>query len=70
MTGGPACKAVNIVRRHGVTTALAGVSVWLPRGMMNIVLGPSGSGKTTLLQCLRPAWIARPRARSTAPASS
>ncbi len=49
---GPACKAVNVTRRHGVTTALAGVSVWLPSGLMNIVLGPSGSGKTTLLQCL------------------
>ena len=52
MNAPPACKAVNVTRRHGVTTALAGVSVWLPRGRMNIVLGPSGSGKTTLLQCL------------------
>jgi putative ABC transport system ATP-binding protein len=48
----PACKALNVTRRHGVTTALAGVSAWLPAGRMNIVLGPSGSGKTTLLQCL------------------
>jgi putative ABC transport system ATP-binding protein len=52
VSAGPACKALNVTRVHGVTTALAGVSVWLPRGMMNIVLGPSGSGKTTLLQCL------------------
>jgi len=52
MTPEPACKALDVTRRHGVTTALAGVSVWLARGRMNIVLGPSGSGKTTLLQCL------------------
>jgi putative ABC transport system ATP-binding protein len=52
MTPPPACKALKVTRQHGVTTALAGVSVWLPAGRMNIVLGPSGSGKTTLLQCL------------------
>jgi len=52
MTAEPACKALNVTRQHGVTTALAGVSVWLAAGRMNIVLGPSGSGKTTLLQCL------------------
>ena len=52
MTAQPACRAVDVTRRHGLTMALAGVSVWLPSGRMNIVLGPSGSGKTTLLQCL------------------
>jgi len=52
VTAQPACKAVDVTRRHGVTMALAGVSVWLPTGRMNIILGPSGSGKTTLLQCL------------------
>lgn len=52
MNAEPACKALDVTRRHGVTTALAGVSVWLPPGRLNIVLGPSGSGKTTLLQCL------------------
>jgi len=52
MTLEAACRALNVTRRHGATTALAGVSAWIPAGRMNIVLGPSGSGKTTLLQCL------------------
>ena len=55
-----ACRATNVTRRHGLTTALAGLSLWLPSGRMNVVLGPSGSGKTTLLQCL--AGLDRPSA--------
>ncbi|WP_027659730.1 ABC transporter ATP-binding protein [Salinispora fenicalii] len=42
----------GVVRRYGAVTALAGVDLTVPSGLLTAVLGPSGCGKTTLLRCL------------------
>lgn len=43
----------NITRIYEADTkALDGVSVFIPRGEITVILGPSGSGKTTLLNML------------------
>lgn len=42
----------GVVRRYGTVTALAGVDLTVPSGLLTAVLGPSGCGKTTLLRCL------------------
>ncbi len=52
----PAVRAVNVTKSYGkgdtTVTALAGVSLEVPRGQMLAVMGPSGSGKSTLMHCL------------------
>ncbi len=41
----------EVVRRHGATTALGGLS-WVARtGQVTAVLGPNGAGKTTAVEC-------------------
>ena len=51
-----AVHAVDVRKTYGkgetAVTALAGVSLDVPRGQMCAVMGPSGSGKSTLMHCL------------------
>ncbi|MFD5711665.1 ABC transporter ATP-binding protein [Streptomyces pharetrae] len=54
----PRLAARGLVKAHGRTQALRGVSVELAAGEILAVTGPSGSGKSTLLHCL--AGIVRP----------
>ena len=42
----------GIVKRHGATTVLHGVSLGIEPGEFFVLLGPSGSGKTTTLRIL------------------
>jgi len=45
-------EAHDIRKTFGRFTALAGVSLHVPRGKLVALLGPSGSGKTTLLRII------------------
>ncbi|QFT64386.1 Daunorubicin/doxorubicin resistance ATP-binding protein DrrA [Roseivivax sp. THAF30] len=47
-----AIHARGLVRRYGDLTAVAGIDLEVPRGMIFAVLGPNGAGKTTLLRML------------------
>jgi spermidine/putrescine transport system ATP-binding protein len=47
-----AVELINITRRFGDFTALAGVSLTVRRGEFFSLLGPSGCGKTTLLRLI------------------
>jgi len=55
-TSAQAVSAVDVRKSYGkgetAVTALAGVSLDVPRGQMLAVMGPSGSGKSTLMHCL------------------
>ncbi|MHB0957908.1 MAG: phosphate ABC transporter ATP-binding protein [Pirellulaceae bacterium] len=42
----------DLTVRYGATTALAGVSLTIPRGQIFGIIGPANSGKTTLLKCI------------------
>jgi oleandomycin transport system ATP-binding protein len=42
----------GLVKRYGKTTALAGLDLEVPPGMVQGVLGPNGAGKTTLVRIL------------------
>src|SRR4029079_2694174 len=48
----PAVRAAAVFRRLGSTTALAGVDLEVPEGMVFGLLGPNGAGKTTLVRIL------------------
>jgi len=50
----------GLVKRYGKTTALAGLDLSVPPGMVQGVLGPNGAGKTTLVRIL--ATLLRPDA--------
>ena len=43
---------MGVVKRFGSTTALAGVDLEVPEGMVFALLGPNGAGKTTLVRIL------------------
>ncbi len=47
-----AVEAIDLVKRFGSLTALAGLSVRIRRGEVYGLLGPNGAGKTTLIRCL------------------
>ena len=48
----PAVRVQRVVKRFGSTTALAGVDLEVPEGMVFGLLGPNGAGKTTLVRIL------------------
>jgi len=48
----PAIEAVDLSRRFGSLTALAGVSLEVARGECVTLFGPNGAGKTTLIRIL------------------
>ena len=48
----PAVSVAGVVKRFGSTTALAGVDLEVPEGMVFGLLGPNGAGKTTLIRIL------------------
>ncbi len=55
---GTAVSIVDVVKRFGALTALAGVSLEIAEGEFFGLLGPNGAGKTTLISCL--AGLVRP----------
>src|SRR3954449_2175740 len=48
----PDIRLVDLVKRYGDVTAVAGVSLDIARGEFFTLLGPSGSGKTTTLRLI------------------
>jgi oleandomycin transport system ATP-binding protein len=56
----PAICTEGLVKRYQKTTALAGLDLAVPPGMVQGVLGPNGAGKTTLVRIL--ATLLRPDA--------
>jgi ABC-type polar amino acid transport system ATPase subunit len=42
----------NLVKYHGQTRILQGVSVEMRKGELTAIVGPSGCGKSTLLRCI------------------
>jgi daunorubicin resistance ABC transporter ATP-binding subunit len=46
----PAIQAVDLVKRYGTTTALAGLTLEVPQGTIFGLLGPNGAGKTTAVR--------------------
>src|SRR5580765_1451481 len=52
----------GLVKRYGTRTALAGLDLAVPRGVVYGFLGPNGAGKTTLMRLL--VGLTRPDAGS------
>ncbi|MFN8497059.1 MAG: ABC transporter ATP-binding protein [Anaerolineae bacterium] len=54
MNGGSAAavRTLNLVKRYGATTALAGLTMTVQRGEIFGFLGPNGAGKTTAVKLL------------------
>jgi ABC-2 type transport system ATP-binding protein len=50
--GAPAIDVCALERRFGRRTALAGIDLAVPAGVIHALLGPNGAGKTTLLRTL------------------
>jgi ABC-2 type transport system ATP-binding protein len=50
--GAAAVKTVELTKRFGKTTALAGLTMTVPRGEVFGFLGPNGAGKTTAVKLL------------------
>ncbi len=55
-----AIRARGLVKRFGGLTAVDGIDLDVPRGMIFAILGPNGAGKTTLMRML--ATLTRPDA--------
>src|SRR6188508_2491437 len=49
--GAKVIRYLDVVKRYGNFTALAGVSLDVYAGEVVCLIGPSGSGKSTLLRC-------------------
>ncbi|HYH23877.1 MAG TPA: ATP-binding cassette domain-containing protein [Blastococcus sp.] len=47
-----AVEATGLVKRYGETTAVAGIDLTVPAGVVYGVLGPNGAGKTTTIRML------------------
>jgi ABC-2 type transport system ATP-binding protein len=54
----PAIEAEGLVKRYGKTTALSGLDLTVPAGIVYGLLGPNGAGKTTAVRVL--ATLVRP----------
>ncbi|MCI0584356.1 MAG: ABC transporter ATP-binding protein [Chloroflexi bacterium] len=52
MTAAPALALVDVVKRYGPRTVLAGVSLEVQAGEIVALLGPNGAGKTTAVEIL------------------
>jgi branched-chain amino acid transport system ATP-binding protein len=52
MTTDPIIIARGVTRRFGGLTALDGIDLAVPPGIVQAIIGPNGSGKTTLLNAL------------------
>ena len=50
--GSPAVQTVELTKKFGKTTALAGLTMTVPRGEVFGFLGPNGAGKTTAVKLL------------------
>jgi ABC-2 type transport system ATP-binding protein len=46
----PAVEVVDLVKRYGEKTAVAGLSLQVPVGSITAILGPNGAGKTTTVE--------------------
>ncbi len=57
-TADVALRLDHLVKRYGERTALAGLSLSLPRGCFVALLGPNGAGKSTLFQVLTGLFVA------------
>ena len=57
-----ALRTTGLVKRYGSRTALAGLDLAVPRGVVYGFLGPNGAGKTTLMRLL--VGLTRPDAGS------
>lgn len=55
-----ALRVDGLTAGYGISDALRGISLEVPRGQITAVIGPNGAGKSTLMKCL--AGIHRPTA--------